>query len=169
MVGVAQLAERRSVAAEVFTGSSPVAHPTFQQFSLPENFCILKQMLNSLKTSHLLLRLGLALVFLWFGVDKFIHPDYWINAWMPQWFQNILSGLNIGNLNFIYANGIFEMVIGLGFLFNIFVKMFALLTVLFLLAVIFSFGLNEVIIRDAGLIGAALALLFWNSRKSRTF
>ena len=122
-------------------------------------------MLNSIKTSHLFLRLGLALVFLWFGIDKFIHPDYWINAWTPLWLQSILNGMNIGNLNFIYANGIFEIILGLGFVFNIFVKLFALLTVIFLLIVILSFGLNEVIIRDAGLIGAALALLFWNGRK----
>ena len=126
-------------------------------------------MLNSLKTSHLLLRLGLALVFLWFGIDKFIHPDYWINAWLPLWLQNVLSRFNIGNLNFVYANGIFEVVLGLGFVFNIFVKLFALLAVLFLLVVILSFGLNEVTVRDAGLIGTALALLFWNSRKSRAF
>ena len=126
-------------------------------------------MFGSIKTSHLFLRLGLAFVFLWFGIDKFIHPDYWINAWLPLWFQNILGRFSIGNLNFIYAHGIFEIVMGLGFLFNIFVKLFALLTVLFLLAVIISFGLNEVIVRDAGLMGAALALLFWNGRKSRTF
>ena len=122
-------------------------------------------MLNSLKTSHLFLRLGLAFVFLWFGIDKFIHPDYWINAWLPLWLQNILTGLGIGNLNFVYADGIFEVVIGLGFVFNIFVKLFALLTLLFLLFVLISFGLNEVTIRDVGLIGMALALLFWNGRK----
>ena len=122
-------------------------------------------MFNSTKTSNLILRLGLAFVFLWFGIDKFIHPDYWINAWMPFWFQSILSRLGIGNLNFIYANGIFEVVIGLCFIFNIFVKLFALLTVLFLLSIIISFGLNEVLVRDVGLIGAALALLFWNGRK----
>ena len=120
---------------------------------------------KSLKTSNLVLRLGLAFVFLWFGTDKFIHPDYWINAWMPVWFQEILSRFNIENLNFIYANGIFEIVLGLGFLFNIFVKLLALLALLFLLSVIFSFGLNEITVRDAGLIGMALALLFWNGRK----
>ncbi|MBI2003579.1 MAG: DoxX family membrane protein [Parcubacteria group bacterium] len=122
-------------------------------------------MFNSTKTSNLFLRLGLAFVFLWFGVDKFIHPDYWINAWFPLWLQGILTRFGIGNLNFIYANGIFEVVIGLGFVFNIFVKLLALLTILFLLFVLISFGLNEVTIRDVGLIGAALALLFWNGRK----
>jgi uncharacterized membrane protein len=122
-------------------------------------------MFNSTNTSNLFLRLGLAFVFLWFGIDKFIHPDYWVNAWVPLWFQGILANLGIGNLNFIYINGIFEIVIGLGFLFNIFVKLFASLVILFLLLVIFSFGLNEVTVRDIGLIGAALALLFWNGRK----
>lgn len=122
-------------------------------------------MFNSTKISNLLLRLGLAFVFLWFGIDKFIHPDYWINAWLPLWFQGILASFGIGNLNFIYANGIFEIVIGLGLVFNIFVKFFAALIAIFLLNIVFSFGLNEVIVRDIGLIGAALALLFWNGRK----
>ena len=122
-------------------------------------------MFNSIKTSNFVLRLGLAFIFLWFGIDKFIHPDYWINAWVPFWFKEILGRFGIGNLNFIYANGIFEVVIGLGLIFNILVKLFAVLIALFLLFVIFSFGLNEVTVRDVGLIGAALALLFWNGRK----
>ena len=126
-------------------------------------------MFNSIKTSNLFLRLGLAFVFLWFGIDKFINPEYWINAWVPLWFQGILASLGIGNLNFIYTNGIFEIILGLGFLFNLFIKLFAFLAILFLLFVTFSFGLNEVTVRDVGLIGAALALLFWNSRKSRAF
>lgn len=122
-------------------------------------------MSNSVNISHLFLRLGLAFVFLWFGIDKFINPEYWTNAWMPSWFQGVLASLDIGNLNLIYMNGILEIVVGLGFLFNLFVKLFAFITILFLLFVIFSFGLNEVIVRDIGLIGGALSLLFWNERK----
>ncbi len=122
-------------------------------------------MLNSTKISNLFLRLGLAFVFLWFGIDKFIHPDYWINAWLPLWFQNILSNLEVGKLNFVYANGILEIVIGLGLVFNIFVKPLAFIASLFFLLIIFSFGLNEIIVRDVGLLTMALALLFWNGRK----
>ncbi len=122
-------------------------------------------MFNSTNTSNLFLRLGLAFVFLWFGIDKFIHPNYWVNAWLPSWFEGILKSLNIESIKFVYLNGIFELVVGLGFLFNIFVKVFAFLTVIFLLLIILSFGLSEVIVRDVGLIGAALALLFWNGRK----
>ncbi len=122
-------------------------------------------MLNSLRTSHLILRLSLALVFLWFGVDKFINPDYWINAWVPLWFLAVLERLNMEPVKFIYLNGIFEIVIGLGLVFNIFVKTFSFLAVLFLAAVMLSSGFNEVIIRDFGLIGIGLALISWNGRK----
>ena len=122
-------------------------------------------MLNSLRTSHLILRISFALVFLWFGIDKFIHPDYWINAWVPLWFLAILDRVNLEAVKFIYLNGIFEVVVGLGLVFNIFVKGFAFLAVLFLLAVMLSVGFNEVIVRDVGLIGIGLALLFWNGRK----
>ena len=125
-------------------------------------------MLNSLRTSHLILRLSLAFVFLWFGIDKFIHPDYWINAWVPIWFLAVLDRLNMEAVKFIYLNGIFEIVVGLGLVFNIFVKGFAFLAVLFLMAVMLSSGFNEVIVRDIGLVGIGLALLFWNA-KSRTF
>ena len=122
-------------------------------------------MLNSIRTSHLILRISFALVFLWFGIDKFIHPDYWINAWVPLWFLAILDRVNLEAVKFIYLNGIFEVVVGLGLVFNIFVKGFAFLAVLFLLAVMLSVGFNEVIVRDVGLIGIGLALLFWNGRK----
>lgn len=122
-------------------------------------------MLNSTKLSHLILRLALAFVFIWFGTDKFIHPDYWLNAWTPVWFKEILDRLNFGALNFIYLNGIFEIVVGIGLVFNIFVKLFSFLAALFLTAVILTVGFNEVIVRDVGLLGIALALLFWNGRK----
>lgn len=122
-------------------------------------------MLNSLRISHLILRVSFAFVFLWFGIDKFVHPDYWINAWVPLWFLAILERLNMEPVKFIYLNGIFEIVVSLGLVFNILVKTFSFLAVLFLAAVMLSVGFNEVIIRDVGLIGIGLALIFWNGRK----
>jgi uncharacterized membrane protein YkgB len=121
-------------------------------------------MIGSTKISYFLLRLGLAFVFLWFGVDKFIHPNYWINAWVPSWFSNLLNRFHIETLSFIYINGIFEIAVGLGFIFNIFIRLFALLASLFLFAIIIQVGFNEVIIRDIGLLGATLALVFWNKK-----
>lgn len=120
---------------------------------------------TSAKTSYLVLRLGLAFVFIWFGVDKFIHPSYWVNAWVPLWFVNILNGLGVGTLSFIYLNGIFEIIVGLGFVFNVFIKPLSILASLFLVGVIFGVGLNEVTIRDVGLLGGTLAVFLWRERR----
>lgn len=121
------------------------------------------------KTSYFILRLGLAFVFLWFGTDKLIHPNYWINAWIPQWVFNLLNSFSFKTLNFIYIQGIFEITIGLGLALNVFTRIFALLASLFLLLIILSIGINEVIIRDIGLLSGLLAIIFWKSRRSSIF
>ena len=68
-------------------------------------------MLQSLKYSNLVIRVSLAIVFFWFGVDKFFHPLYWINAWVPQGVLSFFDKLGIGDIQFIYLNGIFELVV----------------------------------------------------------
>lgn len=69
-------------------------------------------------------------------------------------------------MTFIYFQGVFETAIGLSFLVNIFIKLFAFLSVVFLILVLLTIGFNEITVRDLGLLGAALSLLFW-PRRSR--
>jgi len=121
-------------------------------------------MFASAKYSYLFLRLGLAAVFLWFGIDKFIHPNYWINAWLPQWFGQFLSGIGVSTMTFIYFQGVFETAIGLSFILNLFIKLFSFLAAIFLILVLLAIGLNEIIVRDLGLLGGVLSLLFWPQR-----
>ena len=104
---------------------------------------------------------------MWFGVDKLVHPSYWLNAWMPQWFLGILAKFGTDGIQFVYANGIFEILVGVSLLSGILVKFFSFLAAAFLLSVILSVGLNEVIVRDIGLLGGFLALLFLPNRSSR--
>ena len=125
------------------------------------------QMFGSFRLSIFFLKLGLAAVFLWFGVDKLIHPSYWLNAWVPQWFLGVLAKFGTDGIQFIYANGIFEILVGASLLSGILVKFFSFLAVAFLLSVILLVGLNEVIVRDIGLLGGLLALLFLPNRSSR--
>ncbi|MBI2676695.1 MAG: DoxX family membrane protein [Candidatus Yanofskybacteria bacterium] len=115
--------------------------------------------------SLLFLRIGLAAVFLWFGVDKFIHPSYWLNAWVPQWFVGFLERFSVSGLQFIYLNGVFEVLVGVSLLSGFLMRFFSFLSVLFLSAVLFTVGFSEVTIRDAGLIGGFLSLLFWPKRR----
>jgi len=126
-------------------------------------------MLITNKTSYLILRLGLAFIFLWFGTDKLIHPNYWINTWIPQWLSGLLSSISIKTLNYIYIQGVFEIAIGLGFMLNTFIRIFAFLASLFLLLIILNIGINEVTIRDIGLLSGTLTILFWQTRRPSMF
>ena len=108
-------------------------------------------MFQSLKYSNLALRLSLAFVFLWFGIDKFLHPDYWFNAWVPQNFPS----------DIVYALGVFEVLVGVSLVTNIFIFFFSALSVLFLISIMFFNGFNEVMVRDVGLIGALVSLMLW--------
>ncbi|OGN13065.1 MAG: hypothetical protein A3C71_00430 [Candidatus Yanofskybacteria bacterium RIFCSPHIGHO2_02_FULL_43_15c] len=121
-------------------------------------------MFTSVKASFWFLKIGLAAVFLWFGIDKFIHPTYWLNAWVPAGFISFSSRFNLDGNQFVFLLGIFEVLVGISLLTDVLVKFFSFLAILFLVSVFFIAPLNEVIIRDVGLIGGLLAILFWPHR-----
>ena len=101
-----------------------------------------------------LLRLSLAFVFIWFGVDKFFHPALW-EAFMPEW---MLSNLPVSLGAFMTLQGIGETVIGLLLLTPKF-RFGALCAALLLLAIVPILGFNDVGIRDIALFLVALALV----------
>ena len=122
-------------------------------------------MFQSLRYSNIFLRLGLAAVFIWFGVDKFLNPQYWLSAWIPQSALSVASRVGVSGMDVVYASGVFELLVGASVLSNIFIKIFSVLALIFLVAVLLTFGISEVIIRDVGLMGGFLSLLFWPERR----
>ncbi|MEK7582589.1 MAG: DoxX family membrane protein [Patescibacteria group bacterium] len=122
-------------------------------------------MLQSLKLSNLILRLCLAAVFLWFGIDKFIHPNYWIDAWLPQSVVAISESIGLGSKEFMYLNGIIEVLIGVSLISTLLMRVFAPIGILILIGVMVFHGFNEILIRDLGLIGGLAALIFWPDRR----
>src|SRR3989344_6024464 len=120
-------------------------------------------MIKSLRGSHFILRTGLAIVFLWFGIDKFFHSVYWINAWIPKWFIQFVGQFNIDGSSLVYLFGIFEVVMGISLVSGVFMRFFSFLGVMFLVSVIIFIGIYEVTVRDVGLIGGLLSLVFWPS------
>ncbi len=102
----------------------------------------------------LFLRLGLGGVFVWFGIDKFFHPNVW-SAYMPGWFSSILP---MGIFTFIYLLGVFEIIAGSLVLFGLYTRISAVICAVFLFGIICSLGLNDVMIRDAGLLFLALGI-----------
>ncbi len=124
-------------------------------------------MFTSSKYSHIFLKIGLAAVFLWFGLDKFFHPQYWLNAWVPQWLLLILARFGTSGIQFVYTNGVFEILIGASLLLGVLTRFFSFLAIVFLVGVMFTVGLSEVTVRDFGLIGGFVSLLFWPERARR--
>ena len=125
-------------------------------------------MFHSLRTPHLALRIALGIVFLWFGVDKFIDPTYWIQAWVPDAFESMLMAVGMSAQNFIILNGIFEVLVAVSLVSGYFIRIFSSIALVFLVVVVgvHITGPTEIIIRDIGLIGGLLALALWPERTS---
>lgn len=124
-------------------------------------------MFTSSRYSYLALRLGLATVFLWFGIDKMFHPGYWLNAWVPQEIQSLVSKLNLNGVQFIYLNGIFEILVGLSLVTGVFMKFFSVVAIIFLAGVLVFVGISEVTIRDFAMIGGFVAVALWPDGRNR--
>src|SRR5688572_27498154 len=105
--------------------------------------------------SYLVLRLGLAAVFLWIGIDIVRHPDAWI-GYLPSSLP-----FNLTRELALRLNAVVDMAIGILLLAGRLRRLTSLLAVLHLLGIIVVHGIDQVIIRDVGLLGAALALLLW--------
>jgi uncharacterized membrane protein YphA (DoxX/SURF4 family) len=121
-------------------------------------------MFQSIRYSQLALRIGLAAVFVWFGVDKLMHPQYWLDAWMPQHVQAFVIRLSVTPRDALNLLGIAEVLIALSLVTGFFIRWFAACAIVFLLAVSVTHGFSEVLIRDVGLIGALVALILWPER-----
>lgn len=121
-------------------------------------------MYQSIRTSQLILRIGLALVFLWFGIDKFIEPQHFIDSWMPMNMVTALAGLHIGARDFMFLVGIFEVLVAVSLASGFFMRIFAAPAILFLLSLFVIHGVREVLIPDIGLIAGLAALILWPER-----
>ena len=111
-------------------------------------------MLTDLKKPLFVIRIGLALVFLFFGIDKFINPFIWI-GWVPKW---LLALLPISQYAFIYTQGAFQVILGIILLLGFFTRIAAIVAAIFMAAVVFTVGFNDLGIRDTAIFSMALAL-----------
>ncbi|RME31611.1 DoxX family protein [Candidatus Woesearchaeota archaeon] len=101
----------------------------------------------------LILRVGLASVFLYFGVSQLIRPEAFV-GWLPA--EAGLVPLTPRTL--IVLNGAFETLFGTFLVLGLFTRISAFLLGGHLLMITFSIGLTEIGVRDFGLSIATLAL-----------
>jgi len=112
-------------------------------------------MITAIKDPLFIIRIGIALIFIWFGIDKFINPFIWI-AWVPKW---ILSVVPFSNFTFIYLQGVVQLLLGLLLLFGLFLRKAAVITTLFMIGIIIVVGFNDIAVRDFAILTIAVALI----------
>lgn len=100
-----------------------------------------------------MLRIGIALVYLYFGTSQLRNPDFFL-GWLPNWTSNLI----ISQTNLIYINGTFEVIVGLMLLIGLFTKTSSFLLGLHLLFITIHIGYTEIGVRDFGLTMATFAI-----------
>lgn len=103
------------------------------------------------------IRIGMALVFLWFGSQQLIHTSMWTSL-IPQYVIN-LSGQTATTL--VHFNGAFEIVFGLFLLLGYFTRVTALLLALHILDITFTVGYTSIGVRDFGLSLATISVFLY--------
>ncbi|SRR5258708_6949419 len=106
------------------------------------------------KFAPVVLRYGLAFVFLWFGGSQLRDQAMW-TSYIPDWATN-LSGQSVSTL--VLINGLFEIIASVFLLMGFKVRIMASLLFLHLLTIVFELGFTSIGVRDIGLSVAALSV-----------
>ncbi len=104
----------------------------------------------------LILRIGLALVFLWFGFNQIIDQDKWLSL-IPE---SIVSLTGLSAKTLVLCNGIFELVGAMLLAFGIRIRLVASLLFLHMIGIVSSLGFTSVAVRDVGLMFGLLSVAF---------
>lgn len=103
-------------------------------------------------------RVGVSLVFLWFGVSQLGDPAAWTRL-LPNW----TSALPLGPEALIQLNGGFEILFGILLLIGLAVRPVALLLALHMFHVVVVVGYGGVGVRDFGLAMATTSVFLYGS------
>ena len=107
-------------------------------------------------------RLGIGAVFLWFGIDKFVHVSNWI-GWVPEWMVPLIP---LSLTSFMYLQGFIEALCGTLLLIGYQVRLASMIAIITLLGVelaMIGTGQTETMLRDAGLLAASVSLFLTGS------
>lgn len=106
------------------------------------------------RDSYHILRIGLAITFLWIGVLILKNPDAW-TGYMAPWAANLMP---VPVREAMIGTAFLDMALGVLLLCNKFVWVVALVASLHLLVVLIVSGITDITVRDIGLLAGATAL-----------
>ena len=110
-----------------------------------------------------ILRFAVGSVFLWFGLDKWVHPGAW-QAWFDLWIWPLTL---LGPTLVMVGIGTLELAVGLAFVSGRHPRLIAAAAAAYLVVICLVAGVTDAAVRDAGLIGACLALFVSANQRSK--
>ena len=121
-------------------------------------------MFQSSRSAHLLLRLGMAAVFVWFGVGSIIHPQDFM-SWIPGRLMSMATAVGMSTANAVILLGIVELLVAASLVTGFFVAPFALLGAVIIALTLFMHGAPDTTARSIGLVAALVALALMPRRR----
>lgn len=107
------------------------------------------------KSPYHILRVGVAITFIWIGVLIFKNPESWGGMILP-WAANLLP---VPLKTAMISTAILDIAVGFFLLIDVFTWLAAGLGALHLIIVLATTGISSITVRDIGLLGAAIALM----------
>jgi uncharacterized membrane protein YphA (DoxX/SURF4 family) len=108
------------------------------------------------KPSFHILRVGLAITFLWIGILIFKNPEAW-GGYIQPWAEKLLP-MPIKDI--MIGTAFLDMAIGFLLLIDVLVPWVALIGGLHLVTVLTVSGINEGTVRDIAILAGAFAIFF---------
>ena len=102
--------------------------------------------------SQPLLRVGLSLVFLWFGINQLVDPVSFL-GFLPDWLPSFITPNTA-----VLLNGFFEVITSLLLITGLFTRITSFLLALHMIGIITSLGYTPVAVRDFGIMLATFSV-----------
>jgi hypothetical protein len=123
-------------------------------------------MLKKLSANYLLvMRLFMAFVLGWFGINEILSPRYW-SSYVPPMAIELLP---IPILPFVQGHGAVLIFLAVCFLFRFYLRYVGVLALLVLLSIIGGLismnGFDEIVVRDIGLFGLAFSIWLYEIKE----
>ena len=107
------------------------------------------------KISFHILRIGLAVTFLWIGVLILRNPEAW-GGYMRPWAAGLLP---VPVTQVMIGTAILDIVIGVFLLINFLPRLTAIVGTIHLAVILIVSGITDITVRDIGLLAGMLALV----------
>ena len=110
--------------------------------------------LSASNYGNVVVRVGISLVFIWFGTNQLMHPESWVSL-VPNY---ILKLIPFSAHTLVLGNGLFEVIAGLLLLAGVYTRIVSLLLALHIAHIATTLGYNAIAVRDFGLTMATISI-----------